>query len=123
MSFATAINCMDGRVQLPMIDFVRKEFGADYIDMITEPGPIAFLAGGTGREVDSIIRRVRVSVEKHGSSVICIAGHYDCAGNPLPKERQNEQTRSSVARIKALFPNVEVVGVWINKEWKADRID
>jgi hypothetical protein len=36
MSFCTAINCMDGRVQLPTITFLKKHFGIEHVDCITE---------------------------------------------------------------------------------------
>jgi hypothetical protein len=39
MKFVMAINCMDGRTQLPIIEWLKKEYGATYVDMITEPGP------------------------------------------------------------------------------------
>ena len=39
MSFCTAINCMDGRVQLPVIRFLQERFKVDYVDVISEPGP------------------------------------------------------------------------------------
>jgi hypothetical protein len=44
MIFVMAINCMDGRVQLPVIEWLKKEYEADYVDMITEPGPNKILA-------------------------------------------------------------------------------
>jgi hypothetical protein len=37
--FAAAINCMDGRAQLPVIEWLKRECGVDYVDTITEPGP------------------------------------------------------------------------------------
>ena len=42
--FATAINCMDGRAQEPVIEYMKKSYGVDYVDMITEPGPNRILA-------------------------------------------------------------------------------
>ncbi len=32
--FITAINCMDGRTQIPVIEFLKKNFQVDYVDMI-----------------------------------------------------------------------------------------
>jgi hypothetical protein len=29
---------MDGRVQLPVIEWMKRNYALDYIDMITEPG-------------------------------------------------------------------------------------
>ena len=39
ITFATAINCIDGRTHLPVIDYMRGQFGVDFVDMVTEPGP------------------------------------------------------------------------------------
>ena len=39
MRFCTVINCMDGRVQLPVIRHMKERFNAEYVDSITEPGP------------------------------------------------------------------------------------
>ena len=37
-SFATSLSCMDGRVQLPMIDLIKKKYSVDFVDTITAPG-------------------------------------------------------------------------------------
>ena len=42
--FGTAINCLDGRVQLPVSNWMKMQFHLDYIDMITEPGPDKIVA-------------------------------------------------------------------------------
>jgi len=47
-SFAAAINCMDGRTQIPVIDYVKRRFRVDHVDMITEPRPIRILAEQKG---------------------------------------------------------------------------
>ena len=39
MKFYTVINCMDGRVQLPVIKYLQKRFNVEYVDSITEAGP------------------------------------------------------------------------------------
>lgn len=89
-SFATAINCIDGRTQIPVIDYIRKKYKVDYVDMITEPGPIRVLAENTDKPtIESIKRRVGISTEKHGSVHIVIVGHHDCAGNPVEKATHN----------------------------------
>ena len=44
MSFCTAINCMDGRTQQPVIEFLKDKFEVLYVDSITEPGPVHILA-------------------------------------------------------------------------------
>ncbi len=44
MSFCTVVNCIDGRVQLPVINYLADYFDVDYVDSITEAGPVAILA-------------------------------------------------------------------------------
>ena len=44
--FATAINCMDGRTQQSVIEYMKRTFSVDFVDMITEPGPNKILAEG-----------------------------------------------------------------------------
>ncbi len=46
MRFGTVINCMDGRVQLPVIAYLQKRFNVTYVDTITEAGPNLLLAQG-----------------------------------------------------------------------------
>lgn len=118
MSFCTAINCMDGRTQLPVNEYMRRRCGADHVDTITEPGPIRILAGeGDPALVESICARVAISVEKHGSKAICVVGHFDCAGNPVEKETQLGQIEKSLALLGERFPGVEVFGLWVDEQW------
>jgi hypothetical protein len=49
-TFATAINCIDGRTQIPLIEFIKRNYAIDYIDLITEPGPNKILAENTDKE-------------------------------------------------------------------------
>ena len=117
-NFYTAINCMDGRVQLPVIEYLRDRFKAAYIDAVTEPGPNRLLAEGTDEAaVASIEQRVRISVETHGSIGIAVVGHDDCAGNPASRSEQQQQTAAAVRRIQSRFPGVPVIGLWVDREW------
>ena len=89
--FVTCINCMDGRAQKPVIDYMQKRFGVEYVDMITEPGPNKILSDNNDATlIESLKKRVAISVEKHGSEIIAIVGHFDCAGNPVDERSQKE---------------------------------
>jgi len=71
--FGTAINCMDGRTQIPVIEWMRKRHGVSYVDMITEPGVDAVLAANDDAQtIESIKREVGISTEKHGSRIIAV---------------------------------------------------
>ncbi len=117
MSFATAVNCIDGRTQEPLIAFVKSKFNVDYVDMITEPGVDLVLTENKGSmTVDSIVQGIKVSIEAHQSEGICIAGHANCAANPTSDEKHHEQIKKSVQILSKLFKDLTVVGVWIDSE-------
>jgi len=123
MKFCTVVNCMDGRVQLPVIEYLKKRFDAEYVDSITEPGPVKILAEeGETPLIESILSRVSVSVEKHGSRAVAVVGHYDCAGNPEPKERQLVQIEKSVEVLRKSHPQPEIVGLWVDEEWRVHEV-
>ena len=120
--FATAINCMDGRVQTPIIDWLKKKYDVDYVDMITEAGPNKILAEDKDYSaVESIKKRVAISVNHHGSNLIAVVGHYDCAGNPLNREAQAKQTDAAVKLIQSWQFHVQVIGLWVGKNWQVYR--
>lgn len=121
-TFATAINCMDGRVQLPVFEWMKNELSVEYIDMITEAGPNKVLLEGTEREVESIKSRVLVSTEQHGSEAIAVIGHHGCAGNPVSREVKEEQIKSSVGAIKEWGLSAKVIGLYVNENWEVEQV-
>jgi hypothetical protein len=121
--FATAINCMDGRTQLPVSEWMKHEHGVDYVDTITEPGPVRILA--ESRDVtalESIRRRLDISVRKHGSSRVAIVAHSDCAGNPVDKETQLQQLRSAETTVLSWGMGIKVDLLWLGEDWHVQRI-
>ncbi len=122
-TFATAINCMDGRVQLPIIEWMKNRFHVDYIDMVTEPGPDKILAENNTPLVESIKNRVLISVEKHGSKAVVITGHAGCAGNPVTKEEHIDHVKRAMQQIKSWGLPVSICGVWMDSDWKPEIID
>ncbi len=110
---------MDGRVQLPVITYLQNRFDVPYIDSITEPAPNHILSEDPdSNAAKSILARVKISVEQHGSIGIAIVGHYDCAGFPGAKEVQHRQTLNAASVIKKHFPGVPVIGLWVDENWK-----
>jgi carbonic anhydrase len=117
-TFGTVINCMDGRVQLPVIEWMKQKYGVDYVDSITEPGPVRIL--GEGKEVpaaESIRRRLDVSVGKHGSKVVALVAHHDCAGNPVSKEQQLKHLAAAIKMVDEWGFRAAVLGLWVDERW------
>jgi hypothetical protein len=121
--FCTAINSMDGRVQMPVIEYLRRRLGVEYVDMITEPGPNRIL--GERREpsaMAAILKSVGMSVETHRSRAIAIVGHHDCPGNPAAKDKQWVQCLAAAKLLKEKFPGVEVLPLWVNERWAVEEV-
>lgn len=122
-TFYTAINCMDGRVQLPAINYLKARFGVDYVDSITEAGPVLYLAEKTDSvQTKSILRRTDISIKNHKSKGIAIVAHYDCAGNPADEEKQSNQLISAVNFLAERYPSVEITGLWVDSNWSVTEI-
>jgi hypothetical protein len=82
--FGTAINCIDGRTQEPVIDFMKQKYDIDGVDMVTFPGVDGVISNGENSDKIVFIRNaVSLSIEKHHSRIIAVVGHFDCAGNFL----------------------------------------
>ena len=117
--FVCAINCMDGRVQDAVKDFMKKNYGADYVDMVTEPGPNKILADNLDLAViENIKKRVEVSVHHHGSKVVAIVGHFGCAGNPTEKDEQIKHLQKAEETVKAFGLPVEIILLWVDGDWQ-----
>ena len=122
MLFVTTVNCMDGRVQLPVINYLRERYDVPYVDSVTEAGPVRFMAeDGESSEKASILRRVGVSVNTHGSEVVAVAAHVDCAGNHVDDATQRVQLEKSVRLIADNYPNTKVLGLWLDADWSVSE--
>ena len=123
MTFCTVVNCMDGRVQLPVIEYLKRRFKAEYVDVITEPGPNLILARQNNKRlVESILERIKISVERHRSAGIAIAGHHDCAGNPASKEAQTNHIRDAIATVRGRYSEIETIGLWVDDNWEVTEL-
>jgi len=120
--FATAINCMDGRVQEAVINWFKIRKGMQYVDMITKPGPIKLLAERDEDAVESIRLCTGISVEKHGSGMIAVVGHYDCAGNPVSREEQLGQIDRAIEVVRSWGFNAMVIGLYVNDRWDVEVV-
>ena len=121
--FATAITCIDGRVQVPVIEWICNQMGVDFVDMITVPGADWVLAFESDEQLAEIRRRVEVSTDAHGSQLLIVAGHHDCAANPVSDFDHQEHIRKAVQAARRWQLPVRIVGVWINGDWQVEVVD
>ncbi len=114
---------MDGRIQEPIIEYLKEIYSITYVDTITEPGPCKILAENQDKiSVNSIMERTNISINRHGSKLIAISGHYDCVGNPCDEDMQKKQIRESIKYLSNNFPEIEIIGLWIDNEWKISNV-
>lgn len=123
LRFATVINCIDGRTQLPVIDYMKTKFNVDFVDVITEAGPVKVIAEHKSAfQVQSIQQRLMISQEKHGSQHLGVVAHHDCAGNPVDSAKQIEQLQRSLESIRLWGFRGEVVGLWVNENFAVQEV-
>ncbi len=119
-TFFTSVGCMDGRVQGPVAEFGREKFGAKFPDTITEPGLVGVLAKKPVSEdlLNSIKRKIDVSINKHHSKGIIVHGHEDCAASDAVNDLQHKENIITAANvIKTLInDSLPIIPVFIKRE-------
>ena len=123
MGFCTVINCIDGRVQLPIIHYLQNRFNVEYVDSITEAGPNLILSEKKNSpNTQLMLEKLNISIEKHNSIGVAIVGHHDCAGNPAPLNDQIIHIKKSIIYLRQHFKNIEIIGLWLDENWEVHEI-
>ncbi len=120
-TFATVINCMDGRVQNPVNEWMKAKTGADYIDVITEAGPDKIMAS-TATASRLILKRILVSRDKHNSKEMALVAHYDCAGNPGSKEMHLDHLKKAAKIMETWNLGMHIMLIWADENWDIELI-
>lgn len=121
--FGTAINCIDGRTQQRVIDYMVQNHDVDGVDMITFPGADGmFSSQERAVEVELARRAVSISVERHSSKVIAVVGHHDCAGNLVDKERHYMHIHRAVEKVQSWGLPTRIIGLYVNDEWQIEQV-
>ena len=117
---ATCLNCMDGRVQLPVLTWIKANYPVDFVDVITEAGMDGVLA--KQEDISEVLRSIKVSVNLNKSTRLFVVGHYDCRGNPINENRHHEEIITAVDRLKPLWPAQKIIGLWVNAQWQVEPV-
>ena len=124
MSFCAAINCLDGRTQLPVIQYLMKRFNVKYVDMLTDAGPLGILTNTPDSpRAQLFIERVNIVIRVHDIKELAVTAHWDCRGNPQPKDVQLEQQREVILRYREIFPQLTIIGLWVDEQEHVHEID
>lgn len=111
---------MDGRVQLPVLTWIKSNYPVDFVDVITEAGIDGVLA--RQEDITEILRSIAVSVNTNKSTRLFIVGHHDCRGNPVDTDTHHTQIKDAVRRIKPYWSQQEVSGLWVNSAWNVELV-
>lgn len=115
--FAVLLNCIDGRTQQPLLDWVRRELDVSYVDVVTEPGVDAVLARGDDATVQVLLDKVCVSRLAHGAVALVVAGHHDCAANPGDAASHAADLTRATTALRQALPELPVRAVYVDSTW------
>jgi hypothetical protein len=103
---------MDGRFIHIINEYIRNNYRYKYVDTITDAGPVNKIIYED--YLNSIKDKVvLISMNKHKSDHIFIAGHSDCAGCPIDDETQKNYIRQSVEKMHKDLPHKAVTGLFV----------
>ncbi|MBK5240022.1 carbonic anhydrase [Clostridium sp.] len=122
-SAVTVLNCIDGRTQMPVINWLKENFCVDYVDSITQAGMDKVLSQGNWIEIEILKKNVLVSVTDHHSKLVAIVGHYDCAANPVSEFQHFKDIIASINVVKTWGLPVNIVGLWVDEFWSVHVVE
>ena len=121
-TFGCAINCLDGRAQLPAIEWIKFNGNVQYVDIVTAPGMDGLISKNESTDIEKIYQNVMASVRLHGVSIIALVGHHDCLGNPVSMEQHLEDIESAAKNVVSWVRGIRVVGLYVNEFSAVDVI-
>lgn len=122
-TFATVINCMDGRIQQCVNEYVTNTQKAKHVDTITLAGPSKVISENTKKSmIDNLKFRIDISINTHGSKYIAIIGHFDCAGVEESDKAHMEYIIHSSKIIQEWYEDVTVEALWVSEDLKVVKL-
>jgi carbonic anhydrase len=99
---ALVVHCMDYRLQKFLHPWIISRFRADNFDIIS-------LAGGV-HDYEMVLKYVQLAKQIHSIRQVALINHEDCRayGKDGTFERHAADLLNTQAKIKALFPSLEV---------------
>lgn len=123
MKFGTVINCTDGRVQYPVMDYLKKNYAFDFFDAANEAGPLRTLTKNSDKcRLITLKEQIMTSLEEHNSKFIALVGHHDCKDNPGDRAFQETQLDEALDYLQRSFGTaITYVGLYVNEEWEVEE--
>jgi len=121
-TFGTALNCIDGRTHLPVINWMCATLQLQFVDLITEPGVDRLVAREPERASQLLLPRARLSIERHGSPVLALVAHHDCLANPGSEQDHRDQLVAGVGVLRGWNLGVKIIALWVRSDWQVDVV-
>lgn len=129
LHFGTMVNCIDGRTQKPVRDWMKKELHVEFVDAVNVAGPTNAITKGSKEIIDHLKEEVIISVEGHKSENVVIIAHQDCAKNPISDNDQISELKEAcdIVSLQWGIPGkTNIVGLWLTKisdsDWVVERL-
>ena len=111
--FCTLVCCMDGRFIHILNEYIRSNYRYTFVDTITDAGAVNKIVSDEGYLKKIEDKVVLISVNKHKSDHIFVAGHSDCAGCPTDDEKQKGYIRQAAEKMHKDLPHEAVTGLFV----------
>jgi hypothetical protein len=73
--------------------------------------------------IASIRNAVSISIEKHGSQIIAVVGHFDCAGNPGNREHHYAHVNKAIQQVSSWNFDAQIVGLYVNDKRQIEEVN
>ena len=111
--FCTLVCCMDGRFIHIVNKYIRSNYRYTFVDTITDAGAVNKIVSDENYLKSIEDKVVLISVNKHKSDHIFVAGHSDCAGCPTDDETQKGDIRQAAEKMHKDLPHEAVTGLFV----------
>ena len=120
----TLVNCMNGTVQLPAINFAKQIWKVRWVDVITEVAPEKILSEAKDQEtVNRICQNIEASFCGQQTKRLAIVAHSGCDINKAPDDKKKEMLHRAVDFLKDRYEDTDIVGIWIDNKGNASKIE
>ena len=113
--FCTLVCCMDGRFIHILNEYIRGNYRYPLADTITDAGAVNKIVNDEDYLKSIEDKVVLISVNKHKSDHIFVAGHSDCAGCPIDDETQKGYIRQAAEKMHNDLPHEAVTGLFVHE--------
>lgn len=113
--FCTLVCCMDGRFIHILNEYIRSNYRYTFVDTITDAGAVNKIVSDEEYLKKIEDKVVLISVNKHKSDHIFVAGHSDCAGCPTDDETQKGYIRQAAEKMHNDLPHEAVTGLFVHE--------